>query len=417
MQTPNKNPVFSNNNNNGNTCLGMQTAAKPCLCSFHDSNKTSAPRCFPCKHYLAFQQCRSVLKNSSQPTSHFLCSPCPFKEKKPNLKKKQKSRKRTSRQWLSIMDCFRNVLKCCICQRLSNNNASRCCLQYCNCSLRAKEVQTTKCLCKECTLHLRKTQIQKQVESKTDPIENTKLKSVKCKIDAGVQVSNDRTSSQQNKSKSIKSRKDPIQSKASNEPSSSTIKKPNDKQNSEKNKSKSVTAYKSTDSKNSNLINKIVVQPKNSTNLDLSRNSLNKRYTVEKFRSTGGHIKFKRFRRQLSYDLRNDEIKTNKNKKLDSLPNPSTSLSSRLNDRTSSNISEKSVLNLCQVKQENENSPAYLEEVTITAYLQCPSQKEDCDLENPHVNEERKKLVKFNETDSKGPLKNLTLPIEEKFIW
>lgn len=289
------------------------------------------------------------LPNSSPPipTSYpntFPYQPFPYKSKKPVLggekkhkqKKKEHFRKKTCRQWLSEMFCFKKMLENCMCEKPS----APCRLCYCNCKIRSKEVQCPICRCKECTLHLRKNEIQKQ----NTPRIKTKLKRNRAKsistqnvVNSGEKICT-QSNSQQNKLKSTKKKR------GSEESLVVSVKSKNlsDKQN--ENLLRTVNHNKTNDQtgKSKSLISE---KSKVSNVLKTSKNTIqNSKRIVKQTRSEGGDIQHMRPR------------------------------------RSSSSKSVCSALNIILVKQEDNHSLAVLEEYTITACGRYPMQNEDCDL-------------------------------------
>lgn len=323
-----------------------------------------------------------------------------YTSKKPSLgagkkqkqnKKKEHFRKKTCRQWLSEMFCFRKVWEKCLCEKLS----APCRLCYCNCQIRSKELQTPKCRCKECTLHLRKNEIQKQ----NTPRIKTKLKPNRVESISTQKVNNSgqKNCTQQSKLKSTKTKRGSDESlvvksktlsdnskKTKKDELSSTVNY--NKTNDQIGKSKSIKSGKD-ESKVSNVLR------------TLSNTNANSDRVGKQFRSVGGDIQFKRFSRNNTFDFQD---KT-KNKKLDcrrlnqktmefgkasnvkecdvklTEPDKYKSCTTCL-PKSSSSKSVGSALNIFLVKQESNNSPAYLEEYTITACGRYPIQNEDCDL-------------------------------------
>lgn len=348
------------------------------------------------------------------PTSYpntFSYQPFPYKSKKPVLgaekkhkqKKKEHFRKKTCRQWLSEMFCFKKMLENYMCEK----TLAPCRLCYCNCKIRSKEVQTPICRCKECTLHLRKNEFQKQ---KTPRIK-AKLKRNRVELISTQNVDNSgennctQSNSQQNKLKSTKTKRGSDESLIVSVKSKTLSDKQNgklsktvnyNKSNDKTSKSKSIILGKGK-SKVSNVLK------------TLNNTIQNSERITNQSRSEGGDIQHMRPRRSNAFGFRDNNftLKT-KNKKLDcrrlnqnkmelsktsnveecdvKLTDPdiyqtcTTCLPKSINERSSSSKSVCSELNIFLVKQERNHSPAYLEEYTITACGRYPMENEDCDL-------------------------------------
>lgn len=336
----------------------------------------------------------------------FSYQPFPYKPKKPALcaerkhkqnKKKEHFRKRTCRQWLSEMFCFKKVWENCLHEKLS----APCRLCYCNCKIRSKEVQTPICRCKECTLHLRKNEIQKQ----NTPRIKTKLKrnGVESMSTQKVDKFREKNCTQQRKLKSTKTKSGldeslvvSVKSKTLSDNSKKTMEdKPLRTVNYNKTYDQISKSISIKSGKDESKVSKLL---RTLSNTNPSSDRVGKQ-----FRSVGGDIQFKRFSRNNTFDFQNNNFTAKtKNKKLDcrrlnqktmefsktsnvkecdvKLTEPDIYKNCTCLPKSSSSKSVSSALNIFLVKQESNNSPAYLEEYTITACGRFPIQNEDCDM-------------------------------------